>query len=177
MGVARTLRVGSSSRPTTRAPDLGLPTLCPRLVGRRPSHSVLDNFFELGGDSLRAVRLMAAVRRKLNVLLPGATFFSAPTIRSLADDTGVARRRVTGADVSGRYRCSPVREPLSHRSASGHGGLTHSQAPNYVAPPHVRLTCAFLPCADTCPSPPHTRKWRTWPPQQPLPHHPGTSSA
>ncbi|CAM5484742.1 amino acid adenylation domain-containing protein [Streptomyces afghaniensis] len=48
------------------------------------SLSVLDNFFELGGDSLRAVRLMAVVRKELNVSLPVSTLFSAPTIRSLA---------------------------------------------------------------------------------------------
>src|ERR1700760_2923089 len=33
------------------------------------SLSALDNFFELGGDSLRAVRLMAAVRKELGVRL------------------------------------------------------------------------------------------------------------
>ncbi|MFF1625639.1 amino acid adenylation domain-containing protein [Streptomyces sp. NPDC058272] len=49
------------------------------------SLSVLDNFFELGGDSLRAVRLMAVVRKRLDVSLPVSTLFSAPTIRSLAE--------------------------------------------------------------------------------------------
>ncbi|MGW1167806.1 amino acid adenylation domain-containing protein [Streptomyces sp. NPDC002550] len=48
------------------------------------SLSVLDNFFELGGDSLRAVRLMAVVRKELEVSLPVSTLFSAPTVRSLA---------------------------------------------------------------------------------------------
>ncbi|MET9763805.1 non-ribosomal peptide synthetase [Streptomyces sp. NPDC006372] len=48
------------------------------------SLSVLDNFFELGGDSLRAVRLMAVVRKELDVSLPVSALFSAPTIRSLA---------------------------------------------------------------------------------------------
>jgi len=60
---------------------------------------------------------------------------------------------------------------------SRHGGRTHSRPPNYGVPPHVRLNCLFLRCADTYPSPPHTRKWRTWPPQHPLPRHPATSSA
>ncbi|MEU5057495.1 MULTISPECIES: amino acid adenylation domain-containing protein [unclassified Streptomyces] len=49
------------------------------------SLSVLDNFFDLGGDSLRAVRLMAVVKRELGVSLPVSTLFSAPTIRALAD--------------------------------------------------------------------------------------------
>lgn len=35
----------------------------------------------------------------------------------------------------------------------------------YVAPPHVRLTCMFLQCADAYPSPPHMRKCRTGPPE------------
>ncbi|MEU4655150.1 non-ribosomal peptide synthetase [Streptomyces sp. NPDC023723] len=48
------------------------------------SLSVLDNFFELGGDSLRAVRLMAGVRKVLRVPLPVSALFSAPTVRSLA---------------------------------------------------------------------------------------------
>jgi hypothetical protein len=45
--------------------------------------------------------------------------------------------------VFGRRRCSG--EERSHR----HGGGTHSWGRNYVAPPHVRLTCGFLRCADT----------------------------
>ncbi|MEU7498418.1 non-ribosomal peptide synthetase [Streptomyces griseofuscus] len=48
------------------------------------SLSVLANFFELGGDSLRAVRLMAAVRKEMGVSLPVSALFSAPTVRSLA---------------------------------------------------------------------------------------------
>ncbi|MFI8888481.1 MULTISPECIES: non-ribosomal peptide synthetase [unclassified Streptomyces] len=60
-----------------------------------PSLSVLDNFFELGGDSLRAVRLMAVVKKELDVSLPVSALFSAPTIRSLADRVQESRGRMT----------------------------------------------------------------------------------
>ncbi len=56
-----------------------------------PSLSVLDNFFELGGDSLRAVRLMAVLKRERKVSLPLSALFSAPTIRALADRVRQAR--------------------------------------------------------------------------------------
>jgi amino acid adenylation domain-containing protein len=46
--------------------------------------SVTDNFFESGGDSLRAVRLFAAIERRFGCRLPLATLFRAPTIRELA---------------------------------------------------------------------------------------------
>jgi acyl carrier protein len=45
---------------------------------------VLDDFFESGGDSLRAVRLFAAIERQFRCRLPLATLFRAPTIAQLA---------------------------------------------------------------------------------------------
>lgn len=49
-----------------------------------PELSVTDNFFQLGGDSLRAVRLVSAMRRETGTPMPVATLFARPTIRALA---------------------------------------------------------------------------------------------
>jgi amino acid adenylation domain-containing protein len=48
------------------------------------SVGISDNFFELGGHSLLAARLMNQIHRKLNLNVPIATLFQAPTIEQLA---------------------------------------------------------------------------------------------
>jgi hypothetical protein len=56
---------------------------------------VHDNFFALGGHSLTATQMLARVRVALDVDLPLATLFAAPTIAelcaNLGDGTGAAR--------------------------------------------------------------------------------------
>ena len=45
---------------------------------------VADPFFELGGTSLQAITLLGRLRRELQVTVPVARFFAAPTIQGLA---------------------------------------------------------------------------------------------
>eukprot|EP00026_Physarum_polycephalum_P003002 Phypoly_transcript_03011.p1 GENE.Phypoly_transcript_03011~~Phypoly_transcript_03011.p1 ORF type:complete len:682 (+),score=151.61 Phypoly_transcript_03011:514-2559(+) len=50
---------------------------------------VMTNFFELGGNSLHAARLLARINARFGVSLSVRTFFSAPTVRSLAVNLGL----------------------------------------------------------------------------------------
>ncbi|MFH7014634.1 amino acid adenylation domain-containing protein [Flavobacterium sp. FlaQc-47] len=56
---------------------------------------ITDNFFELGGQSLLAVRLLSAIKKKVNVAITITNVFSNPTISALAsfiesqDDTAI----------------------------------------------------------------------------------------
>jgi amino acid adenylation domain-containing protein len=43
-----------------------------------------DNFFELGGHSIKAMRLLARVRKAFNIEIPLNRFFKSPTIRNLS---------------------------------------------------------------------------------------------
>ncbi|NIM18479.1 MAG: SDR family NAD(P)-dependent oxidoreductase [Candidatus Aminicenantes bacterium] len=46
---------------------------------------IRDDFFELGGDSLKAITITARIQKELQVEVPLAEFFNAPTISGLAE--------------------------------------------------------------------------------------------
>jgi thioesterase domain-containing protein/acyl carrier protein len=74
-----------------QAPETGtekaLAEIWSELVGVQKV-GVLDDFFDLGGNSLVAVRLFAAIKKKFGVSLPLSTLFEAPTIQKLAQLLG-----------------------------------------------------------------------------------------
>ena len=49
-----------------------------------PKVGVTDNFFDLGGHSLRILKLVTSIQKKLGQQLPIAAVFKAPTVRQLA---------------------------------------------------------------------------------------------
>ncbi|MGO4294958.1 amino acid adenylation domain-containing protein [Chitinophaga sp. RAB17] len=73
---------------------------------------IYDNFFELGGHSLLVMRLVAAVRKKLEVALPVKAIFAHPVIASLA--THIQEGKQTDMLLPGIEKQErPARIPLS----------------------------------------------------------------
>ncbi|MFN1834854.1 amino acid adenylation domain-containing protein [Balneola sp. MJW-20] len=62
--------------------------------------SINDNFFEIGGDSLLAVQLIDRIRSKMEIELPLAVLFIAPTIRKLAGviEADYDERKITSGE-------------------------------------------------------------------------------
>jgi hypothetical protein len=61
-----------------------------RKVLGRPHLGVNDNFFEAGGTSLRAVQVIAMIKKELNRTLSIVSLFECPTVRLLAVKLGVS---------------------------------------------------------------------------------------
>ncbi|HVI44818.1 MAG TPA: non-ribosomal peptide synthase/polyketide synthase [Chitinophaga sp.] len=73
---------------------------------------IYDNFFELGGHSLLAMRLMAAVKKQLGVVLPVRAIFAHPIIASLAAHIQESGTAGTALQTIGRQE-RPQHIPLS----------------------------------------------------------------
>jgi hypothetical protein len=59
-----------------------------RKVLGRPRLGIDDNFFDAGGSSLKAVLVIATIKRELNKTLSVVSLFECPTVRLLAARLG-----------------------------------------------------------------------------------------
>lgn len=66
-----------------------------------------DNFFDIGGHSLLAMRVFAAIEKRLGRRLPIALLFEAPTVRELSDHLSSDARSASPSLI----KMSPGREP------------------------------------------------------------------
>jgi hypothetical protein len=71
--------------PPRTSTEASLITIWGQLFPHAHRIGVHHNFFELGGHSLLAVRMIAMLQDQLQLTLPLATIFEAPTIAALAD--------------------------------------------------------------------------------------------
>jgi amino acid adenylation domain-containing protein len=60
--------------------------------------STTANFFELGGHSLNAAIVISKIRKELNIDVPLVELFKGPTIKSLAEYTKIAEKRIFTAE-------------------------------------------------------------------------------
>lgn len=60
--------------------------------------STTANFFELGGHSLNAAIVISKIRKEINVDVPLVELFKEPTIKSLAEYTKIAEKRIFTAE-------------------------------------------------------------------------------
>jgi FkbH-like protein/FkbM family methyltransferase len=71
-----------------------------RKVLARPRIGVNDNFFEVGGTSLKAVQVIAMIRKELKQSLSIVTLFECPTVALLAAKLGAASGEPDGATTA-----------------------------------------------------------------------------
>lgn len=84
----------SFSPPSTERPNIGTEYVAPKSDDARQLARIWcdtlqvdkvgtqDNFFELGGNSIRAVKVVARVKKEMRITVTGAEFFDNPTIES-----------------------------------------------------------------------------------------------
>ena len=89
--------------------EMALASIWRRVLGR-PRLGVSDNFFDAGGTSLKAVQVIAMIKKELNRTLSIVSLFECPTVRLLAAKwdsapaSAGARTTATDADSRGRQR-------------------------------------------------------------------------
>ena len=89
-----------------------------RVLGR-PRIGMNDNFFEVGGTSLRAVQMIATIKKELNQNLSIVSLFECPTVTLLAAKLGAASgapdggTTAAGAALRGRRRRAVMKRKAS----------------------------------------------------------------
>ena len=85
--------------------ETALANIWRRVLGR-PRLGINDNFFEVGGTSLRAVQVIAMIKKELNQTLSIVSLFECPTVTLLAAKlgapSGVAQDATTAAAAAQR---------------------------------------------------------------------------
>jgi len=76
---------------------------------------IQDNFFEIGGTSLKAVRLIAELRRECNMDIPVVTIFERPTIDSMVKMFGNGEEKIKEHVLTSRTRGERRRAALLSR--------------------------------------------------------------
>jgi hypothetical protein len=71
-----------------------------RKVLGRPRIGMNDNFFEVGGTSLRAVQVIAMIKKDLNQTLSIVSLFECPTVTLLAAKLSAASGEVQGGTTT-----------------------------------------------------------------------------
>src|SRR6185369_6419755 len=88
-------------------PQSALTRIWQRVLGRA-SVGLNENFFEAGGTSLKAVQLVAMIKRELKEVLPIATVFECPTLKLMSDRLSGKREvqsdKLSPAVLRGRQR-------------------------------------------------------------------------
>jgi acyl carrier protein len=90
-------------------------------IGEMGEIGALDSFFGLGGNSLLAVQVTYGVREELDIDVPLATLFMAPTVRGLAariDEMLTKRQELLGSIPQTEEKAEQARAILADPSAS-----------------------------------------------------------
>src|SRR5262249_34942665 len=105
------------SAPLRAGPEAMLLGIWRRVLGR-PRIGVHDNFFEAGGTSLKAVQVIAMIRKELGRDLSIVTMFECPTIAALA-----AKLQLRESPPSGSGN-----DPAANRGRKRRAALTREAA-------------------------------------------------
>ena len=81
------------------------------ILGKDPI-GIRDNFFDLGGDSIRILRMMAALRRELNLEVPIAEVYRHNTIESLLEHIASNQQEIGRQQTAEKEQEAMVRQEL-----------------------------------------------------------------